>query len=391
MKKEDLLNLISDDDLGLLVLKAKNASVLTEEERLVASFFEISNFFEVNNREPRLGGEMMEHQLASRLAAIRKDNEKQKVLLDFDEFHLLDVESKEIKSMNDVFEDDEVGILDNAEEGIFQMKSISAHNERNAAEYIARRKPCQDFQKYEPLFIQCQAELAAGKRKLIKFTSEKQVTKNSFFVLNGVLLFIEEIGKTYIDKFGKINGRQKCIFENGTESNMLFRSLVQRLYEDGHAVTENSDDAQSHLLRSFNVITEEDSQTGYIYIAKSLSNNPKISALDNLYKIGFSTTPAEERVKNAAIDPTYLMAPVKIITTFECYNFNPQKLEQLLHNFFGTACLNVDIFDANNRRFTPREWFIAPLEVIEKAIELIINGGIVNFRYDPDSQKIVLR
>jgi hypothetical protein len=166
---------------------------------------------------------------------------------------------------------------------------------------------------------------------------------------------------------------------------------MKRLYENGHAVSENSDTTPVHVFKSFNSITDEDSQTGYIYIVKSLSDNPGISSLENLYKIGFSTMSVEERVKNAVIDPTYLMAPVKIISTFECYNFNPQKLEQLLHNFFGTACLNVDIFDANNKRFTPREWFIAPLEVIEKAIELIISGGVVNYRYEPTHRKIVLR
>lgn len=391
MKKEDLLNLINDDDLGLLSVKPKNASVVTEDERLVASFLEISNFVETNHREPMLGGGMLEHQLASRLSAMRANKNKEMILVDFDEYDLLDKNNREVKSIGDIFEDDDQGILDNTEEGLFKIKNISTTKERNSPEYIAHRRPCKNFEKYEPLFKQCQAELAAGKRKLIKFSSEKQVTKNSFFVLGGVLLFIEEIGETRIDKFGKINGRQKCIFENGTESNMLFRSLVQRLYENGHAVTENSDTTQSRLLENFNVITKEDSQTGYIYILKSLSVDPKISSLDHLYKIGFSTTPVEERVKDASKEPTYLMAPVKIVSTFECYNFNPQKLEQLLHNFFGTACLNVDVFDANNKRYTPREWFIAPLEIIEKSIELIINGGIVNFKYDPVSQKIVLR
>ncbi len=215
--------------------------------------------------------------------------------------------------------------------------------------------------------------------------------KSKFFVLNGILLYIEEIGKTHIDKFGKINGRQRCIFENGTESNMLFRSLVQRLYENGHAVSENIENTQKDFLKNFNVISENDNKTGYIYIVKSLSKNPKIKSLENLYKIGYSTDPIEERIKKAEEDPTFLMAPVKIISTYECYNFNPRKLEQLLHNFFGSACLNIDIFDSNNKRYIPREWFIAPLNIIEKVIELIIDGGIVNFKYDIESQSIVYR
>lgn len=391
MKKEDLLNLINDDDLGLLAVKQKNSSVITGDERLIASFLEINNFIEEHNREPQSGNGLQEHQLASRLKSMREDKKKAAILLDFDEYNLLDVERKEIKTVADIFEDDDLGLLSSVDESLFQLKNVPELKERNSADYIARRKPCKNFSKYESYFQKCQEDLAKGKRKLCKFTTENQVKKDSFFVLNGILLFIEDIGETHIDKYGKINGRQRCIFENGTESDMLFRSLVQRLYENGHAVSENSDTTELDLLKNFNVITKEDSQTGFIYVVKSLSDNPKIKSLENLYKIGFSTIPVEDRVKNAQEEATYLMAPVRIITTFECYNFNPQKLEQLLHNFFGTACLNIDIFDANNKRCTPREWFIAPLSIIEKTIDLILSGGIVNYKYDPLSQSIALR
>lgn len=390
MKKEDLLNLINDDDLGILSIKQVNTPVTTEE-RLVASFLEINNFVETNKREPQAGGNITEHQLASRLAGLRADHEKVEKLLDFDEYDLLCVDNKKIASLDDIFADDEQGILHNTDEGLFKLDNIAIHKERNSPEYVSRRKPCQDFAKFEPLFKQCQLDLASGKRKLIKFSSEKQVVENSFFVLNGILLFIEKIDEIRIDKFGKMNGRQRCVFENGTESNMLVRSLVQRLYENGHAVTENSDTNEALLLENFNVITKDDGQTGYIYIVKSLSENPKINSIKNLFKIGFSTTSVEERLRDTIKDPTYLMAPVKIITTFQCFNFNPQKLEQLLHKFFGTACLNLDIFDEKGKRFIPREWFIAPLDIIEKSIELIISGGIINFRYDSENQKIVLR
>lgn len=383
------MNLINDDDLGLLAIKSDKSANISTNERLVASFLEINNFVQENSREPELGRELKEHQLAARLQSIRRDRSKIKLLLDYDEFNLLDIDVKEINSIKDVFEDDDLGILESVDDNLFRISHVQKG--RNSPEYVARRKPCKNFSKYESLFKECQGDLAAGRRKLIKFTSEKQVIKNNFFVLNGILLYIEEIGKTHIDKFGKINGRQRCIFENGTESNMLFRSLVQRLYENGHAVSENIENTQKDFLKNFNVISENDNKTGYIYIVKSLSKNPKIKSLENLYKIGYSTDPIEERIKKAEEDPTFLMAPVKIISTYECYNFNPRKLEQLLHNFFGSACLNIDIFDSNNKRYIPREWFIAPLNIIEKVIELIIDGGIVNFKYDIESQSIVYR
>jgi hypothetical protein len=391
MTKEDLLNLINDDDLGLLTIRPKNSSVITADERLVTSFLEINNFIKEHKREPQFGDDLPEHQLASRLKSLREEKEKKKLLLDFDEYNLFNIESKEIKSIKDIFNDDDFGILDNMDESLFDIRNISKNNNRADADFIAHRKPCKDFKKYEQIFQKCQHDLFTGKRKLLKFKSDKQIKEKSFFVLSGILLFIDEIGEIHVDKYGKIDGRQRCIFENGTESEMLFRSLVKRLYENGYAVSEISETTESDLLKNFKNINEKDIQTGFIYIIKSLSESPKINYLENLYKIGFSSIPVEDRIKKAKEDPTFLMAPVKIIEIFECYNFNPQKMEQLLHNFFGGACLNIDIFDQNNKRYIPREWFIAPLHIIEETIKLIISGGIINYRYDSKNQKIVLR
>jgi hypothetical protein len=70
---------------------------------------------------------------------------------------------------------------------------------------------------------------------------------------------------------------------------------------------------------------------------------------------------------------------------------NPQKLERLLHRFFSGSCLNIDITDKNQNRYTPKEWFIAPIDVIEKAIHLMISGEIVNYRFDKDSMMILAK
>jgi len=390
MKKEDLLKMIEDDELGLLSVKPKSSSIITADERLVTSFQEINNFFKANNKEPEAGADIQEHRLATRLKSIREDKRKSEELLDFDEFKLLDIEKKDITSLSDVLKDDDLGILDSEEKSLFRLKNVPAHKDRESADYVARRKICKDFERYEPLFIKCQEELSLGKRKLINF-NERQIKKGAFFVMDGILLFVDKVFATTKDKNGKVDGRIRCIFENGTESGMLFRSLGKGLYGNGYAVTELKDTEENELFQKFNVITEDDMKTGLIYVLKSLSKDSRIQSLENLFKIGFSTTPIKERIKNSQQGPTYLMAPVSIVTTFECYNLNPQKLEQLLHNFFGSACLNLDIFDKNGRRHTPREWFIAPLNIIEKSIELIINGGIVNYRYDPGQEKILLR
>ncbi len=135
----------------------------------------------------------------------------------------------------------------------------------------------------------------------------------------------------------------------------------------------------------------EDCETGWIYILKSHSQKSEVQSMNNLYKVGFSSTPIEERIKNAASEPTFLMAPVSLIASYKCFNLNPQKFELLLHTFFAAACINVDVFDDESRRHTPREWFVVPLEIINQAIELLISGEIVDYRYDHNLQEIMER
>ncbi|MDA3939957.1 MAG: GIY-YIG nuclease family protein [Spirochaetia bacterium] len=165
--------------------------------------------------------------------------------------------------------------------------------------------------------------------------------------------------------------------------------MAKILYVNGQVVTQNIDKVNENFIENFRSITNEDKEVGFIYILKSKSNDERIKLIQNLYKIGYSKTDVIERIKNAENEPTYLMATVRIQGAWKCFNMNPQKLEQLLHNFFGNSCLELDIFDKKGKRHTPREWFIAPLEVIEQAIELIINGKIVNYKFDAENMTIL--
>jgi len=385
MKKEDLLKLIDDDDLGLLDMRPKNAPAVTADERLVASFLEINNFIQEHKREPQSGAGLREHQLASRLKSLREEKDKAKILLVFDEYNLLNVEKREIKSIKDIFEDDDMGVLSGTDEDLFKLRNVTEQKNKESADFIARRKPCKDFKKYESLFSECQNSLRNGHLKLKKLEDHRQLHKGSFFVSGGVLGLIEETGQVEFDDKKRLDSRLHVIFENGTESNMFLQSLRKSLQDhDGWIVSEKNSSLEY-------ISPEKDTHTGFIYVLKSLSDDEKIKNIQNLFKIGFSAMPIEDRIKKATEDPTFLMAPVKIVMTFECYNFNPQKLEQLLHSFFGSSCINIDIFDANNKRYAPREWFIAPLDVIEEAIKLIIDGGIVNYKYDSEQEKIILK
>lgn len=391
MNREDLLKMIQDDDLDLLSIKPTNSSTMTTDERLISSFQEINRFMQEKGREPISGGDIREHQLATRLKSFREDKVKAESLSEYDEFGLLKAEQKPITSLDDIFQDDEFGLLDKADESLFQIEHVPVIvPEREDPDFIARRRPCVDFEQYELLFKKCHEELSVGIRTLIPFV-ESQMSPGDFFVLDGVLLLLVKIYDPYRGNSNKINRRTYCIFENGTESNALLRSLGKGLSENGFAVSAGSEPKKGSLFDVSQEVIENDIKTGFIYILKSLTRDERIQGLGDVYKIGFSNIPVEERIKNAVNEPTYLMAPVKIVSTFECYNFNPQKLEQLLHNFFGSACLNIDIFDAKNQRHSPREWFVAPLPIIEKTIELIISGAIVNYKYNNKEGKIILR
>ncbi len=392
-KFQTLEDIFANDQFDILNVKPKVSITRNADERLSASFNEVNDFVEKYNKEPQPNpGNISEYQLYSRLKSIRSDIEKMQSLEEQDIHGLLKLAAKEINSLDDIFNDDSFDLLEN-DTDLFDFKHTPQDYERSATDFVARRKPCKDFDEYEILFQNIQKDLSTGKRKLVDFKADN-LRQGDFYVHNGVLMLLENINisqeeLTYASgKRIRKDGRTRCIFENGTESNMLYRSVAKILYTNGKVVTQNIDDINTHFIEKFSNISEEDEAAGYIYVLRSKSNDDRILAIDNLYKIGYSNFEVEERIKNAEKDPTYLMAPVKIVTYWKCYNMNPQKLEQLLHNFFGNACLNIDIYDEKKQRHAPREWFIAKLEIIEQAIELIISGEVINYRYDHINLKI---
>jgi len=410
MDKEKVLDeIFANDPLGLLVFKTKNSNLRTADERLLASFQEINDFVDNNHKEPEPNpSNISEFQLYSRLKNLREDKTKIGLLKAHDIHNLLPTielnqvnepqaeygKPKEIKSIDDLLSDDSMDILGGDSEGLFDFKHTPKDYERANADFVARRKPCKDFDKYESTFIEVQKDLANGKRKLIEF-KEDNLREGDFYVHNGVLMLLEKVNISRDEqsftsgKRVRKDGRTLCIFENGTQSNMLYRSLAKILYVNGKVITQNVDKVNEEYLEKFNVITNADEAAGYIYVLKSKSTDINIISIQNLYKIGYSKIDVQERIKNAEKEPTYLMAPVSIQGAWQCYNMNPQKLEQLLHNFFGNSCLEIDVFDEKGKRHTPREWFIAPIEVIEQAIELIINGKIVNYKFDSENMTII--
>ena len=380
MVEFSLDDILANDPLGLLNEPKAITKALNEDDRLISSFEEINTFVEQNGHEPQKSPNMQERTLYSRLQGIRENPEKIKVLKPYDRLNIL--QEIEINSIDDILNNDAFGLLGD-ENDIFTLKHIP--KEREQTDFVAQRRPCKKFDKYEPLFKEVHQDLKNGTRKLSKF-NEKFFEEGSFFILKGMLAYLEKIDDPKKDKFNKLDSRTRIIFENGTESNMLLRSFGKGLYEDGYFVSLQDD----RVLDKLSQISEEDNKTGYIYILESLSSDTKIASIKNLYKVGYSTTEVKERIKNAVNEPTYLMAPVKIVSVYETYNMNTQKFEQLIHKFFGKVCLNIDISGDASKRYTPREWFVVSLDIIEKAIELIISGEILHYRYDEKSERLIM-
>lgn len=399
-KKKTLEDIFNDDEFGILDSKPKQSNVKTQDERLIESFQEINAFFEKNNREPEATN-VTEFKLMSRLKSLRQDANKIEILKPYDTHNLLNTK-EQVKSVDDILNDDDLGILDTEETlSIFKLKNVPSSTERAESDFVAQRTPLKEkeFLPYESMFKKIHKELREGKRKLFKYeNADKNLKAGSYYVLNGILLFLEEtnletdnVTLPSGDRLRK-DGRTRIIFENGTMSNMLYRSLDKALLHkenDGKIVSHTEGEIEKELFDNVNSVNEEDLETGWIYILKSKSKNSEIVSLKDLYKIGYSTVPIKERIKNAVKEPTYLMADVEIVSSYKCYNVNAQKFENLIHRFFAEACLNIDVFDDKGRRITPREWFVVPLGIIEKVISLILSGEIVRYRYDSVNQVLI--
>ena len=394
----ELESILRADPLGVLEFKPKTPSAISPDERLVASFKEINAYVREHGSEPTASRNINERKLFSRLKGLRESPAKAAALLEHDECSLLnDVEfpeQKEIQTISDVLEDDVLGLLDDAPSGeattsdIFTLRNVPKLADK--PDHVANRKPCKEFDQFEPLFQQSQIDLASGKTVTVPFNSERQIAPETTFILQGMMVYVANVGKWEKRNYGNVNARLYCVFDNGTESNMLLRSLAAALWKDENSRQVIGSD-KMHLFESPSRITADDDASGYIYVLRSLSSDPRIREIDDLYKIGFSTQPVNQRIQSAAQDPTFLLGDVMPVTQFQTFNLNPQKLELLLHTFFAEVCLNLDVFDSDGKRHTPREWFVVPIHLIETAVQLLINGDIINYRYDSQRQEIVAK
>lgn len=399
-KKLTLDDIFNDDTFGILDTKSTTATIKTDEDRLIDDFEEINVFFDTHHREPSQSS-MSEFSLLARLKKVCSDDNIKKILKPFDRHNLLGHVEMDLPTLDDVFNDDS-GILDTSDDlSIFRYRHIPKEEDRAKTDYVARRKALGDreFAPYEKMFHRVHQEIKDGRRRIVEFKDvDKQLEDGRFYFIDGVMIYLESSEKNRKDsdlKSSMINrkdGRTKTIFENGTISNMYYRSVSKAIYAGGAKMVSELDDAEQ--LDAFNTkddINDDDESSGWIYVLKSKSQRPEIKNIENLYKIGFSSTPVKQRIKNAKKEATYLYDDVTIVNTYEVYNLNAKKFEQLMHRVFATACLDIEFNTDNNLRVNPREWFVVPVNVIEEAIELISSEKIVNYYYDNQTKKLIMK
>jgi hypothetical protein len=379
--------------LGVEVEIKNTGSHTPREERIIAGFEDIERFYEQHGRVPMHGEDrdIFERLYAVRLDKIRDFEECRAVLAGKDKYGLLYGEPTIIKHALDNLDDDtlltELGVLDVGENDITKLTHVKSRAEINAAKEIAKRTPCSDFEKFKPLFAKVQAELTSGIRITRKFRDDAEVRQGDFFILGGQKVYVAEMGEEFITDYGRSDCRLRIIYDNGTESDLLMRSLQRALNKD--ETSRRITDSSAGPLFS-DVIEEGDMETGTIYVLRSLSDHPLIKEhRDVIHKIGVTSGEIERRISNSKLDPTFLMAEVEIVATYELSNINRIKLENLIHRFFESAKLDIGIKDRFGNPVVPREWFLVPLFVIDETIKKIRDRSIVNYRYDPDTGKLI--
>ena len=368
----------------------------TSSDRLIAGFQEILAFYEANGRLPENTPE--EASLFHKWTGLLKSEKKIERCRPFDDLGILPqplqtVEEPQTEYHRELTEEEQLEeilndpLLADIEDGVdlglldvpeYMRQRLEARKE---AEYIGKRRPCEDFDNFADGFKEIQQGLKSGKYKLIKF-SIKRLKVGSYFVEDGMIGYLAAFDDEGINRHGDRDGRTRVIYENGVESDIKYKTIAKNLSVTGYSVVDCSDLTDEDFEKGF-TLTDKDVESGTIYVLRSKSSRPEIAALKDLYKIGFTVTSVESRIANAKNEPTYLCADVEVVATWKVYNVKSSTFEALIHKLFAPVQLQVTV-DGH----WPKEWFIVPFKVIEEAIKFIIARKPI--AYDADIRQIIL-
>ncbi len=384
-------------ELGQDLAPIKAAARTPQEERLIAGFEEILRFVDEHGRAPQHGEErdIFERLFAVRLDRLRSLADAHPLLMPLDTHGLLREAPTLAATGQDESVDDDALLADlgvsegGAEDDITQLRHVRSYEERKALEDIASRTPCADFERFAPFFERVEGDLKSGLRKTLRFGRDASVEKGNFFILGGQMAYVAEVGEPVRTPNGESNARLRVIYSNGTESDLLERSLQRALYKDdtGRRIT---DDDYGPLFGD--ALETDDVVNGTIYVLRSLSRNSYVQENQQLiHKIGVTGGKVETRIANAERESTYMLAKVEVIATYKLANVNPIRLENIFHRIFQSARLELTLRDRMGVPVKPREWFLVPLPVIDEAVKRIQDGSITDYVYDPAQAMLVRR
>ena len=390
---------LTDDELlaelGVSLEAKKAGGRSAREERIIAGFEDILRFVEANGRVPQHGEErdIFERLYAVRLDRLRELSESRSLLSGIDTKGLLtqkpDHHLDHLETMDDEALLAELGLGNSTEDDITVLRHVGSIEERRAAEEIANRQICGDFDKFESVFQEVQKDLASGVRHTRPFELKAEIQPGNFFIVGGQKAYVAEIGEVFSNAQGRRDARLRVIFENGTESNLLMRSLQRALHKDeaGRRITNPT---AGPLFGD--QWEEDDIKSGTIYVLRSQSTHPFVTEHRELiHKIGVTGGKVETRIANAENDATYLLANVNIVATYKLADISRVKLESLFHRIFAAAQLDLTIPDRFGHPVRPREWFLVPLHVIDEAVQRIRDGSITDVIYDPKTARLVAK
>lgn len=396
--KEGMSDIDLDDlreELEEFAAPERDGGASSCEQRIIAGFEEIERFVSENGRLPEHGDgkDIFERLYAVRLNQIRSSQKCREVLRERDHRGILGNEPEvSARGKEDPTDEELLAELGGVEElggDITKLTNVRPWQEIKAAEEVASRNRCVDFDQFKPIFEKVQECLKSGDRKAIKYQDDAEVEVGDLFILHGQKLYVAECGQPFVNDYGRNDRRLRVIYDNGTESDLLVRSLQRGLNKDKNSRRITEPDMGP--LFSGEPATDEDLPTGFVYIVRSKSDHPYISENRSvIHKIGVTgATDVKRRLVNAKKDPTFLLAEVELVGEVKLSNINRVKLEALLHRFFAEARLDLTLKDRFGEEIVPREWFVVPLPVINEALEKLIDGSIAKYRYDVKCASIV--
>ena len=341
------------DELADFAQPEKKGGRSAREERIVAGFEEIQRFVDQHRRTPQHGEErdIFERLYAMRLDRLRALEECCSLLAPLDHQGLLaGAENAAVAPAEDMDDDELLAELEGAAGAtdITDLRHVRTTAEKRAAEEIANRERCEDFDRFKPLFTAVHRDLDSGVRITQPIRKDAGFLKTDirageFFILGGQIAYVAEVGEPRRAPNGESDARLRVIYSNATQSNLLLRSLQRALYKD-ETSRRVSEPSAGPLFAG--VSEEDDLASGVIYVLRSLSDHPVVAAnRDLVHKIGVTGGDVERRIAQAHLDPTFLLADVEIVATYKLYNLGRTKLENLIHRIFDPARLDIEIKD----------------------------------------------